>query len=362
MPVSCLTIDLGRCQENYHTLDKMSGEAICAAVVKSDGYGLGLDQIGMALLQAGCRHFFVAHDFEGIALRSVVNEAAIYVLNGPVTTQLTHFAEHKLIPVVNSIEQLNHWMGFCQGDEVLPLALHVDTGMNRLGLSQAECAQICCDDHLLERLRCVLLMSHLVGADRPDHPMNHIQLTRFQEIIERLPPALADVPKSLANSAGIMLGRDFCFDLVRPGIALYGANPQPMTPNLMKRVVGVEAKIIQIRHIQAGETVSYGAQFKANMPMRLATIGVGYGDGYFYGATGKAMVSINGKKCSIIGRITMDLMMVDVTDMDIGIGDRVELIGDVITVDEVAKASGTIGYEVLTNLGGRYKRRYIKSE
>jgi len=263
--------------------------------------------------------------------------------------------------VIGDIGELAEWEAFCRHRGLNGgAALHIDTGMNRLGLSLAE-AQA-----MIPRIEqgnhgITLVMSHLACGELLDHPMNGRQLGAFREIARHF----SGVQASLSNSSGIFLGPQFLFDLVRPGAALYGVNPTPEADNPMKQVVDVKARIVQVRQVERGETVGYGATWTARRPTRLAIIAAGYGDGYFRAAGGvdgvrSADVIIGGKRCQIAGRISMDLMAVDVTELakPPRRGDLATLIGDGITVDELSKPFGTIGYEVLTSLGSRYTRVY----
>jgi len=357
-----LTIDLAAVEANWRMLANSTVPVECAAVVKGDGYGCGLEPVTQTLARAGCRTFFVADVAEGRRVRALAPEATIYVLSGIMPGSARAFANDYLQPVINSTTELAEWDAFVATNNWRGgAALHVDTGMNRLGLTIDEAVAIA------PRLQSeshgfTLLMSHLACADVPDHPMNDQQIRQFREI-RILYRGLAS---SLANSSGIFLGGTVYCDLVRPGVALYGVNPTPGRKNPMRPVVELKGRIIQVRHVKKGESVGYGAAFTAARPSRLAIVAVGYADGYARtaGATKakpSAEVVIAGKRCPLAGRISMDLFAADVTDLPEGSarrGDFATLVGGDIGVDELGAMTGTIGYEVLTSLGRRYHRIY----
>ena len=357
-----LTVDLAAIEANWKMLAGMTVPVECAAVVKANAYGCGLEPVTRTLSEAGCRTFFVADVAEGRRVRALAPEAVIYVLNGLMPGSAPAFAADYLRPVINSTTELAEWDAFVaiknwRGGA----ALHVDTGMNRLGITVDEAVAIA------PRIQSanhgfLLLMSHLACADTPDHPLNNRQVRLFREL--RI--LYRGIPSSLANSSGIFLGGTVHCDLVRPGAALYGVNPTPGRANPMRPVVDLRGRIIQVRPVNKGETVGYGAAFAAARPSRIAVVAVGYADGFLRSASaarGKpaAEVIVAGKRCPIAGRVSMDLLAVDVTDLAEGAarrGDLATLIGDGISVDELAAGMGTIGYEVLTNLGQRYHRVY----
>ncbi len=360
-----LTIDLAAIEANWRALARMTVPVECAAVVKSDGYGCGLDEVAARLAQAGCKTFFVADIGEGRRVRAIAPEAIIYVLDGLLPNTGPALAEAYLRPVINSTAELAEWDTFVAANNWRGgAALHVDTGMNRLGLTPDEAvavaARLQSENHGI-----TLLMSHLACAEKPDHPMNDKQIRLFREI--RI--LFRGVPSSLANSSGIFLGGTVHCDLVRPGGALYGANPTPGKPNPMRPVLELKGRILQVRGVQKGESVGYGAAWTAARASRVAIVAVGYGDGYLRAAgaaKGKAgaQVLVAGTRCPLVGRVSMDLIAVDVTEVAGGYGyrsDFVTLVGGDIGVDELAAASGTIGYEVLTSLGRRYQRTYRRA-
>ncbi|MBW6420555.1 alanine racemase [Rhizobium sp. XQZ8] len=364
-----LTVDLGALADNWRTMAKRSGNARTAAVVKADAYGLGLEDCGTALYEAGARDFFVAVMQEGVTLRTYAPDARIFVLSGIWPGQEGLFYEHGLVPVLASEEQLAFWMSVTAelGDH--PCALHVDTGFNRLGLPLEEAIAFADDVSRPASFSPVLVISHLHSGDSPSSDLNQRQLEAFRRVAE----AFEGIETSFAASAGIFLGSDYHFDLTRPGIALYGGEAVNGVPNPMKPVAAAEARIIQIRDAKKGETVSYGGTYQLARDSRLAIVSAGYADGYLRSLSGSgvpvrqtvkdgAFGFVAGHKVPVIGRITMDLTIFDVTDIPedhVHAGDYVELFGRNVPLDDIARAGGTIGYELLTGLGLRYERRYI---
>jgi len=357
-----LTIDLAAIVANWRALGRRAMPTECAAVIKADGYGCGIEQVALALARAGCKTFFVADLAEAGRVRAVAAEATIYVLNGLLANSAAAYAEVQARPVIGSMVELAEWDAFCATHQWRGgAALHVDTGMNRLGISVAEAAA------LAPRIRATnhgitLLMSHLVSAEQPDHPFNARQIEAFREV--RI--LYRGIPASLANSSGIFLGATAHCDLVRPGVALYGVNPTPGQKNPMQPVVELQGHVVQVRGVPRGETVGYNGAWTAKRASRIAVVAVGYADGYLRAASasdtrpgGSALVA--GHHCPLAGRVSMDLLAIDVTDLPDNAarrGDLVTLIGGEMTVDTVAEAAGTIGYEVLTSLGRRYHRVY----
>jgi alanine racemase len=362
-----LSIDLSALQSNYKTLARKAGKAACGAAIKGNAYGLGIGPASKALWDVGCRDYFVARPKEGEELRALLPDATIYVLDGLFPGQSEFYAINKLRPALISIEEAKEWVAFGrQYGTALPCALHIDTGINRLGLSMADFHALTLDNFLMTGLNVALLMSHLACADSPDHPLNEKQRQRFSVVRSAMPNVLA----SLANSSGIYLGKGYTHDLVRPGIALYGGNPVLPKKNPMRPVVHLEGSIIQLRDVKKGETVGYSATWKAPRDSRIAILGAGYKDGVPRALSSKqkqgpAQVWVGGKRCPIIGRVSMDMMGIDVTDVKPSLlqkGARAEIFGNRISIDEAASWAGTISYELLTRLGSRYARVYSELE
>lgn len=358
-----LTVDLDALVANWRALGSRAVPAECAAVIKADGYGCGDAPIASALSAAGCHTFFVATIGEARRVRAAVSSAAIYVLDGFFAGTGPAFAEIDARPVIGNLTELAEWDSFrsvsgWKGDA----AIHIDTGMNRLGLSPGQAQAIVPriqqqPDHGIS-----LVMSHFVDSEHPGNALNGRQVADFREIARQF----SGVPASMANSSGIFLGSQALFDLVRPGAALYGVNPTPDADNPMKPVVEVKARVVQLREVTKGDHVGYGATWTARRQTRIAIVAAGYADGYFRAAGGvdgvrSAEVVVSGQRCPIAGRVSMDLMAVDVTDVpehEVRRGSFVTLLGEGITVDELGHHFGTIGYEVLTSLGPRYRRVY----
>ncbi len=351
-----MTVDLGALARNWRTLAARAGAAETSAAVKGDAYGIGIEPAARALAKAGCRTFFVALPDEGLRLRTVLPDAVIYVLNGLAPGAAAHLAEAGLRPVLGSLAEIDEWTAYRTGGGSGLAALHVDTGMNRLGLTLKEAASLASHGPVPGL---TLVMSHLASADRAEDPLNAAQLARFRDAAALFPA----LPASLSNSAGLFLSPDYRFDLVRPGIALYGGRFSAALPPL-ETVVTVETRIVQVRDVPAGESVGYGATQHVHRPSRIAILSAGYADGYhrLAGASdgrGGASVYVRGSTAPLVGRISMDLIAVDVTDVPgAARGDLAELFGPNIPVDDVARFAGTIGYELLTGLGRRYRRHY----
>jgi len=366
-----LTIDLGALAANWRLLRDRARGAECAAVVKADGYGIGLEPAARALAKAGCRTFFVAHLSEAARARKTCPEATVYVLNGLRLGTAATYAALKLRPILGDREEIEEWAAFCRSaGERLPAAIHVDTGMNRLGLRLDE-AMALKDAPALDVFEPALLMSHFVSSEVPDAPLNRRQIDAFWAVRAAFPKVQA----SLCNSSSLFLPQQPFFDLVRPGYALYGGNPTPDQTNPMRPVVRLECRVIQVREAADGESVGYNGQWTASGPRRLATLSVGYADGYPRAASATdakvkagtpiAQAIVAGRRCPFAGRVSMDLLSVDVTGLPAGAvkrGDTATLIGDDLTIDEVGARAGTIGYEILTSLGRRYARIYRGGE
>lgn len=361
LPPDCqatLTIDLDRIINNYTTCRELAGGTRCAAMAKADAYGMGLEQVALALYdRAGCDLFFVAQLAEALKLRDVLPEATLYVLSGVFPSHIPFFLRHNIRPVLNDLDQLRLWAE-ASSPEKLPCAIHFDTGINRLGLSAAEAEIFRQDKELCAKLDIALIMGHLACSDEAENPMNAQQLERFKEICQTFP----GVPASLANSGGILLGPDYHFDLVRPGLMVFGGNPsQRPLPNGIQPVVTICGKILQIRSLQAGETVGYGAEWTAPHASRIAIVNIGYADGYPQKFNNSGQAYALGHHLSIVGRVSMDMIAVDITPLDqnkIRPGDDLELLGEHITLEMASEVSTLSQYEILTGAKERYQRVY----
>lgn len=363
-----LVIDLGALADNWRTLRDRSSPARCSAVVKADGYGLGLEPVITTLYHAGCRDFFVATAHEGVIARQHAPESRIFVMNCllPGIEPICRAAD--LIPVLASMEHVVIWTHSCIANGDHPCALQIDTGMNRLGITVEEAEMLAADVTRPAGFSPVVIMSHLACGDEPEHPLNKRQCEQFGSIAKAFP----GIEASLSNSAGIFLGEDFRFDLTRPGIALYGGRASTKAEDQTGPVVTALTHVIAIRAANVGETVSYGATAKLHRDSRLAVCSVGYADGYLRAMSGAgtelrdhgsdgAQGFVHGHRVPVVGRVTMDLTIFDVTDVPEGLlraGDSIELFGQNVLLDDAAAAADTIGYELLTSLGSRYRRHY----
>jgi len=354
-----LTVRLDAVASNYRLCQRLAGPAVVAGVVKADGYGLGAPEVTRALSGAGCDTFFVARLEEGIRLRPVVPNARIFVLDGAAPDTVDALISNRLIPVLNSLAEIAGWSAAARETRtVLEAAIHIDTGMNRLGLPGGELSALALEwKKRLDGIRVVLLMSHLACADDPQAKMNRVQLDRFRSALAMLPPA----PASMASSGGVLLGKDYAFDLVRPGIGLYGGNVQNAQQNPFSVAAVLSGRVLQLRQIDKGESVGYGATFKAKRPTVLATVALGYADGLMRAIGNRGFAAIAGRRAPIAGRVSMDLVTLDVTDIPraaLSTDAVAEFFGDTISLEEVAKAADTAAYEILTALTPRVPRRY----
>ena len=349
MGQGAIHVDRAALAANLLRMRQAASGAQVAAVVKADAYGVGL---AGALPALSCDSYFVARLEEAIALRALAPRARIFVLDGATGDTAPALIAHRLVPVLGSLAQIACWQQAGGGDA----ALHVDTGMNRLGLPPQELSVLAAEAKTrLAGIKPLLVMSHLACADDPGAAMNATQLARFRAALAMLPA----MPASLAASSGIFLGPDYHFDLVRPGIGLYGGNPHPGRANPMQPVVRLAAPILQLRPIAPGESVGYGATFVAARPMTIATIALGYADGVLRAASPGASAMVQGRPAPFVGRVSMDLVTLDVTGLDVAVGDDVELFGPALPLDEAATAWGTISYELLTGLSRRIPRVYV---
>lgn len=358
-----IIIDLAQIAANWRALARRVAPAECGAVVKADAYGLGAERVIPALFTAGCRNFFVATIEEASEAHRLVPSAHVYVLDGILPGTVQELAALAVRPVIASLEEATAWTSVVKnGGRTAPIALHIDTGLNRLGMSAAEVAKLAHSD-IVQRLDIALVMSHLACADEARNPMNREQRETFDRLRATLPAARA----SLAASDGLMLGKEFHYDLVRPGYALYGgqASPQRVTP--VAPVVRVSARILQVQDVPAGGRVGYSASYRTADARRIATVAAGYADGVFRHASATnaepgGAVAIRGKLAPIVGRVSMDLITVDVTDIadpPPARGDLVDLVAPELPLEAVGASAKTIGYEVLTRLGARFHRLYL---
>lgn len=358
-----VVVHLDRIAANWCALRDLVAPAECAAVVKADAYGLGAARVIPALAAAGCRTFFVATLAEANAARALAPRANVLVLDGLVAGSAEEMRASGAVPVISSLPQALEWAALNVAEGKRPCALHVDTGLNRLGLDAREIHALAGDMHLLGKLDVRLVMSHLASADDPASPKSAAQ----RGVLERLLPVLPSVPVSLAASDGLMLGKDYHYDLVRPGYALYGGQAFGGGRTPVQATVELHVKVLQVRDVAPGQTVGYSATWSPTRASRIAVIAAGYADGLFRhlsrasdASTPPAQVAIRGQFAPIVGRVSMDLVTVDVTDIEGGVapGDLVEVIGPNIPIEAVGAAAGTIGYEVLTSLGRRFHRIY----
>ena len=364
-----LSIDLDAIAANWRALAAhLKAGARAGAVVKADAYGLGLAAVAPALHNAGCREFFTASLDEGIELRALLPDCRISVFFGPQPGEAEELSRHCLTPILNDLGQIELWYSHTNRGAAGNAALQIDTGMSRLGLPPEEVARLVAEPERLAGLDIAFVMSHLACAEQPKHPMNEAQLSEFKAALESLAPVAGAAESSFANSSGIFLGPEFHFDLARPGAALYGLNPTPEKTNPMSEVVRLQGKILQVRHVDPPRSVGYGAAHSLTRPARIATVPVGYADGYLRSAgsqaTNQACGYIGGVPMPVVGRVSMDMITLDVTDIPpehAQPGTPVDLIGCPHPIDALAAEAGTIGYEILTSLGRRYRRSYIEN-
>jgi alanine racemase len=346
---SRLLIDLDALAHNHAVLGATAGAEVLP-VAKADGYGLGAVPVARRLAAEGARTFYVARISEGETLRAALPGVTILVLDGAPPGSAARLVAAALTPVLNSSEQVAYWAAEGQG---APAALQVDTGMNRLGLAPEQASALAAQPP--SSLRLVHLLSHLACADDPDSPMNARQLAAFREVRDLFP----DLSASFANSAGVFLGPDYAFDGVRPGISLYGGGPNGRPHPRLRAVATLEAAILQVRDVRPGETVGYGATFTADRPLRAAILAAGYADGLLRAGSNRGFGVLDGRRAPILGRISMDLIAVDVSDTPAQAGDRIQLLGPDAPIDEVAEAAGAIAYEFLVRLSPRLQRTYL---
>lgn len=356
-----LKINLRNLQHNYEVLKNACPNADVGAAVKADAYGLGVKEVAPVLINSGCQHFFVANCDEGIELRSIIGgRANIYVFHGVFRNEVEAFLENGLVPILNHLEQIKIWQEYATTlKRKLPCMVHIDTGMHRLGMQEPEITKLNLK-HNTKDLDILCVISHLTSAEDIDSNHNKIQLERFAELSKKFKYSA----KSLANSSGIFLGPDYHFDLARPGAAIYGIDPTPyMNNSIIKPVVSLFAPIIQINTLLPGEGVGYNKTYTnaSKESCVIATIPVGYADGFLRHFSNKGRVVIAGHEAPIIGRVSMDLTIIDVSKIpenQLFLGQRVELLGESLTADKIASLCDSNGYEILTSLGSRYERIY----
>ncbi|MEA2840632.1 MAG: alanine racemase [Methylobacteriaceae bacterium] len=358
-----LTIDLNALAGNWRLLrDKVAQAtpaAECAAVVKADAYGIGLEPAVTTLAKAGCRTFFVAHVSEALRVRATDRDCTLYLLNGLTPGSSEALARNMIRPVLSSLSEIEEWAAFAaERGSKPPAAIQFDTGINRLGVQHDQLERV---RPLLDAFQPALLMSHFAESEIISE-RNAAQIAAFDKVRAALP----NIPASLCNSSGIFLHERPFHDLVRPGYALYGGNPTPNLPNPTHNVVSLNARVLQVRDVAAGERVGYGGEWTAPRASRLATLSIGYADGLPRSGTAIGRSGIEAvvarRRCPFVGRLSMDLSILDVTYLPDGAvqrGDLAEILGETIGIDELGRKSGTIGYEILTRLGQRYARRYV---
>jgi len=356
-----LSINLKALADNYSLFQETIGEGRdVAGVVKANAYGLGLQPIVETLIDLGCPQFFVASLEEALSLRAIHKNVPVAVLGGLFNGAEEDYITHNITPVLNTPDDIARWSKIAK-DKNSPLAgiLHFDTGMNRLGLSKEEAHELIENPQRLEGVNLQYVMTHFACADEKDHPLTKKQAHDFANLAQHFPNA----KKSLANSPGLFVDAAYHYDMVRPGFALYGGNPTPHTNNPMRSVVDLSVRILQIRLCKKGQTIGYGAGHLFEKDTPTATVALGYADGFLRSASSKATLYFNGQPCPVLGRVSMDLVTIDLSNIKGAMpkqGDALEILGENQSVDDLAAAAGTIGYEILTSLGSRYAREYIK--
>jgi alanine racemase len=362
-PTGKLIINLSAISENWCRLSERIKVASlknrCGAVVKADAYGLGMNSVSEVLWRAGCRDFFVATLDEAIALRQYLGAGpSIMVFGGLSHGGVAEWFEYQLLPIIIELGHLEIWGNYCrQRREMMPCALKADTGMHRLGVPAVDLLKALNNNDLWRHIDLKYFISHLACADNPKHPLNKQQLATFTELSAKIKARYPRLLSSLANSSGLFLGDCYYFDLARPGIALYGGNPTPKADNPMRPVVDLELPTMQARTIAAGETVGYGATFTAQRETRLVTVFGGYADGLLRSLSNRACGYANGYPVQMVGRVSMDSLVFDVSDMEYT-PKSISLLNEKQTVDDLASQAGTVSYEILTSLGHRYQRVY----
>lgn len=353
-----LRINLKALTDNYALFCAQTSAQV-SGILKADAYGCGVEPVFQTLKNAGCKQFFVATLEEALNIRKLDTEISVSVLGGLFHGGEEEYLTHNIQPVLNSLEEMERWAALAyQKEKKLPATIHFDTGMNRLGLGNDETKILLEDLDKLDGLNVKLIMSHFACADEKDHPLNGAQASRFADIAAHFPSA----QKSLSNSSGLFRNKDWHYDVVRPGYALYGGNPTPETSSPVKSVVRLDARILQTRNVRKGETIGYAAGHVFEEDTKTATLALGYADGFLRSASGKAQVYWKGISCPVLGRVSMDLVTIDIGHLaqKPKAGEWIEILGPHQSVDDLAQAAGTIGYEILTSLGARYSREYVR--
>lgn len=359
IPVSCeFVVDLAAVTDNYRILKKAVGPDVqVAAVVKSDAYGVGVEKVVAALENENCNFYYVARPEEAFRLRRITTKP-IGIMNGPYKGIERECLRESIMPVISNFEDLEAFSVLAQKLETrVDVALHVDTGMNRLGFTYEELAKIATDEELVKGLRITMLHSHFACADEPDHDKNPAQIEKFTQAAKLFP----DAQRSFSNSSGSFLTDENICDQARAGMALYGLNPVPGQDNPMRPVVSIYARVLQLRTAEKGDSAGYGATYTFEKDTELAVLDIGYANGLHRVLGNTGVVYFRGQACPIVGRVSMDLTIVDISglDLEVRLGDMMEIIGPHQSADDLAAQAGTIGYEILTSLGARVKRRYV---
>jgi alanine racemase len=345
--------------QNYRTLQTHVPKSICAAVLKADAYGFGIKEIAPLLYQNGCRHYFVAHIDEGLFLRNILKDASIFVLSGILPETEEFFIQSSLIPILTDFGMVEKWVAASKKHgQKLPCGLHMDTGMHRSGFDQSDVTKLLESFHLIDSLEVTCVMSHLVSSHAANDPLNNQQKNLFDQFRQHFP----HVKASLADTGGIYLDPSFHYDIVRPGKGLFGLFSPPSSATPLIPCLKVLGRILQIRSAHKGDSVGYGATHILDRDSKLATLGVGFADGYDRRLSNQAFVEIQDFQAPVVGRISMDYTVVDVTDVPESlcyVGGWVELVNETITLDTLAHLTGTISREFSTGFGKRFHRIYV---
>jgi alanine racemase len=354
-----MVVNLAAIRQNFNTLKKLSNTAECAAVVKGDGYGHGMLESARVLLTAGARTFFVATAEDATGLRSALQNETIAVLGGYVPSVRSEFEHHNLVPVLNSLEQIKGWSEVSTSNGIRKRAiLHIDTGMNRLGLRDGQISLLAQDARLLNSIDWVAVMTHFSAADDLDFERCEIQRQKFLAGCKLLPI----VRRSMANSAASHFGNDFLADLYRPGKSTFGINPLTGVSNPMREPASVFAPLLQIETVSRGAAIGYSSTFRSACKSRIATVGIGYANGYPRSASNCGIMAIDGFRAPVVGRVSMDVTTIDVTEIPLELlvlGSNVEVLGPTVTAEEIAKRCSTIEHEILIGLGRGCRRIYV---